>query len=347
MPATPSGSPSATPSGSPSATPSADPSAPSALAGSRTWDVHRLPRADGRTFLVTGGNAGIGYFTAEQLAGTGATVVLGSRDAAKAGAAMASIRSRVPGARLRHLPLDLTDPASVRDAAARLGPGPLDAVVLNAGVLLDRPERQETAQGHELMFATNHLGHFALVHRLAPLLRAAPGSRVVTVGSFAARSERLDLDDLQSLRDYRPKRTYGRSKLAQMLCGFELDRRLRAAGSGTLSVVVHPGGALDSLTPARPPVHAPTGGERLRGLPAGLLLQGKEAAARPAVRAVLDPAVVGGRLWGPRVFGLRGRPKPETVRAHLADPVVAGRLWEISCELTGTDPASGLLRQRG
>ncbi|MFJ5292347.1 SDR family NAD(P)-dependent oxidoreductase [Streptomyces sp. NPDC088348] len=326
------------------ATPATPSGNPSARARTRPWDVHRLPRADGRTFLVTGGNAGIGYFTAEQLAGTGATVVLGSRDAAKARAAMASIRSRVPGARLRHLPLDLADPASVRDAAAVLGPDPLDAVVLNAGVLLDRPQRHETAQGHELMFATNHLGHFALVARLAPLLRAAAASRVVTTGSFAARSERLDLDDLQCLRDYRPKRTYGRSKLAQMLFGFELDRRLRAAGSGTLSVVVHPGGALDSLTPDRPPVHARTTGERLRGLPAGLLLQGKEAAARPAVRAVLDPAVEGGQLWGPRVFGLRGRPKPEAVRPHLADPAVAARLWEISCELTGSDPASGLVR---
>ncbi|WP_405407263.1 SDR family NAD(P)-dependent oxidoreductase [Streptomyces decoyicus] len=305
------------------------------------WDVHRLPRAEGKSFLVTGGNAGVGYFVAEQLAGTGATVVLGSRDAAKAEAAITSISARVPGAELRHVRLDLADLASLKTSVDALELDRLDAVVHNAGVALDHPPRRETTDGHELMFATNHLGHFALTRWLAPLLMAAPGSRIVTTGSFAAKSERMDLDDLQSTRDYRPKRTYGRSKLAQMLFGCELDRRLRAAGSTTLSVVVHPGGALDSLTPSRPPVHARTTGERLRGLPLGALVQGKEAGAWPAVRAVLDPDVRGGQMWGPRVFGLRGRPRLEPVWDHLTDATTAARLWAASCDLTGTDPTFG------
>jgi NAD(P)-dependent dehydrogenase (short-subunit alcohol dehydrogenase family) len=165
---------------------------------------------------------------------------------------------------------------------------------------------------------------------------------VVTVGSFAARSERLDLDDPQSLRDYQPKRAYGRSKLAQMSFGFALDRRLRAAGSTVRSVVAHPGGALDSLTPSRPGVRVTTAGEHLRGLPAGLLVQGKDAGAWPIVRAVLDPEVRGGQLWGPRVFGLRGAPRSEPVPSHMADPVVADRLWSLSAELTGLDPETGL-----
>ncbi|WP_370948797.1 SDR family NAD(P)-dependent oxidoreductase [Amycolatopsis sp. cg5] len=294
------------------------------------WDVRRLPRADSKKFLVTGGNAGIGYFVAEQLATTGATVVLGSRDAAKAAAAMASIRSRVPGARLSHLQLDLASLKSTVDELDHL-----DAVVCNAGVLLDQPERRETEDGHELMFATNHLGHFALIGRLAPLLS---GGRVVTTGSFTAKSVRLDLGDLQSARDYRPKDAYARSKLAQMLCGFELDRRLRAAGHATMSVVTHPGGALDSLTPSRPPVHLQTAGQRLRGLPAGILLQGKEAGAWPAVRAVLDPSVQGGQLWGPRVFGLRGEPRLEAVQGVFADKELAARVWSASVDLTGVDP---------
>ncbi|MBD0692956.1 SDR family NAD(P)-dependent oxidoreductase [Streptomyces sp. CBMA123] len=303
------------------------------------WDVHRLPRAEGKAVLVTGGNAGIGYFVAEQLAGTGATVVLGSRDRRKAEAAMASIGARVPGARLRHLPLDLADPASVEASAEAIGLERLDAVVHNAGIALDDPPRRRSADGHELMFATNHLGHFALTARLAPLLAATPGSRIVTTGSFAAKSERLDFTDLQSARDYRPKRAYARSKLAQMLFAVELDRRLRAAGSRTLSVLVHPGGALDALTPARPPLHARTTGERLGHLPLGLVVQGKDAAAWPAVRAVLDPGVRGGPvLWSPRVFGLRGEPRPEPLWEHLADPVTAAWLWEASCELTGHEP---------
>ncbi|MFI7106704.1 SDR family NAD(P)-dependent oxidoreductase [Nonomuraea sp. NPDC050227] len=304
---------------------------------SAPWDVRRLPSAQGMHFLVTGGNAGIGYFVAEQLAGTGATVILGSRDPARAETAALSIRGRVPGARVRQVPLDLADLASVGAVVAALGLPSLDAVVCNAGVLLDDPPRRETKDGHELMFATNHLGHFALVAHLAPLLAAAPAARVVTTGSLTARSETLDLDDLQSRGDVRPKRVYARSKLAQMLFGFELDRRLRAAGATTASVVTHPGGALDSLTPSRP-IRPRTAGERLRGLPAGLLLQGKEAAAWPAVRAVLDPSVRGGELWGPRVLGMRGLPAREPVRGHMADPVLAARLWAASTALTGLDP---------
>ncbi|MFJ2213335.1 SDR family NAD(P)-dependent oxidoreductase [Streptomyces sp. NPDC101062] len=301
------------------------------------WDVHRLPHAEGKNFLVTGGNAGIGYFVAEQLAGTGATVVLGSRDRAKAEAAIASISSRVPGAEVRHLPLDLADLASLKASVDALGLDRLDAVVHNAGVALDHPPRRETTAGHELMLAVNHLGHFALTHHLTPLLTATPGSRIVTTGSFAAKSERLDLDDLQSTHDYQPKRAYARSKLAQMLFAFELDRRLRAAGSTTSSVVVHPGGALDSLTPSRPPFHVRTTGERLRHLPLGLLVQGKDAAAWPAVRAVLDPGVRGGQMWSPRLFGLRGTPRNEPLWNHLADTTTAARLWAASRDLTGHD----------
>ncbi|MER6775829.1 MULTISPECIES: SDR family NAD(P)-dependent oxidoreductase [unclassified Streptomyces] len=301
------------------------------------WNVQRLPGAAGRVFLVTGGNAGIGYFVAEQLSATGATVVLGSRSPAKAEAATASIRARVPGARVRAVRLDLADLASLGTAAESLEVERLDAVVHNAGVALDDPPRRETGGGHELMFGTNHLGHFALTRWLMPLLSAAPAARVVTMGSFAAKSERLDLDDLQSRKDYQPKRTYGRSKLAQMYFGVELDRRLRAAGSTVASVVVHPGGALDSLTPSRPPVHVRTTGARLGAAPAALLVQGKDAGAWPAVRAVLDPAVRGGQLWGPRVFGLRGEPRREPVWNHLADPSVAARLWDASRDLTGAD----------
>ncbi|MBI0384467.1 SDR family NAD(P)-dependent oxidoreductase, partial [Streptomyces albiflaviniger] len=207
------------------------PSAAPTRSPAERWDVHRLPQARGKTFLVTGGNAGIGYFVAEQLAGTGATVVLGSRDPGRADAAVASIRSRVPGALVRHIRLDLADLSSLEASAAALGSDRLDAVVHNAGVKFDQPPRRETGDGHEAMFGINHLGHFALTHWLAPLLAAAPEGRVIITGSFAATSERVDLDDLESTRDYDPERTYGRSKLAQMLFGFELDRRLKAVGS--------------------------------------------------------------------------------------------------------------------
>jgi NAD(P)-dependent dehydrogenase (short-subunit alcohol dehydrogenase family) len=302
------------------------------------WDVRRLPRSEGKTFLVTGGNAGIGYFVAEQLAGTGATVILGSRDAAKADAAMASIRSHVPGANVRHLRLDLSDLSSIKSSVDALEVASVDAVVCNAGVMLDQPQRRETEDGHELMFATNHLGHFVLIGWLAPLLTASPAGRVVTTGSFVAKSAELNFTDLQSTRGYQPKRAYARSKLAQMLFGFELNRRLRTAGSTTLSVVNHPGGALDALTPSRPSVHVRTAGQRVRSLPAGLVLQGKQAAAWPAVRAVLDTSVRSGQMWGPRMFGLRGEPRLEPVQGRLADTTLASHVWAASVDLTGVDP---------
>ncbi|WIX93449.1 SDR family NAD(P)-dependent oxidoreductase [Amycolatopsis sp. DG1A-15b] len=281
--------------------------------------------------LVTGGNAGIGYFAAEQLASAGAEVVIGSRDAVKARAATESIRSRVPQAKVEHVRLDLADLGSLEPDV-----GVLDAVLCNAGVALDAPPRRETADGHELMFGTNHLGHFALIARLWPVL--APAARIVTTGSFAAKSAHLDFADLQSERDYHPKRAYERSKLAQMLFALELDRRLRAAGSSRLSVLAHPGGALDALTPSRPPVHTRTTGAFLRGLPARVVLHGKDAGARPAVRAVLGPDVEGGGLWGPRVFGLRGRPRLEQRWANLTDDAAAARLWTESVALTGLEP---------
>ncbi|MET9629976.1 SDR family NAD(P)-dependent oxidoreductase [Lentzea sp. NPDC006480] len=261
------------------------------------WNVHRLPRAEGKTYLVTGANAGIGYHVAEQLATTGATVVLGSRSAAKADDAMASIRAVVPDARLRHLQLDLSDLASLKTSADELDS--LDAVVCNAGVQIDDAD---------LMYATNHLGHFALVHWLMPLL---VGGRVVTTGSFVGKDEP-------------PKDAYARSKQAQMLFAFELDRRVPEV----MSVVNHPGGALDSLTPPR----------KLLSLPAALLLQGKDAGAWPAVRAVLDPDLRGGQMVGPRVFGLCGEPRIEPVRGQLADGELAARVWEESVELTGVEP---------
>ncbi|WP_222932795.1 SDR family NAD(P)-dependent oxidoreductase [Nocardia yunnanensis] len=295
---------------------------------------------------MTGASAGIGYFAAEQLAASGATVVLACRDTAKAEVAMRLIGSRVEGARLRQVRMDLSDLSSLAEAVENLGIDRLDAVVLNAGILLSEPERRTDRQGHELMFATNYLGHFALTAHLAPLLTATAGSRIVTVGSFAARSERLDLDDLHCEHDYRPKRTYGRSKLAQMLFGFELDRRLRAHAPHTASIVVHPGGALDALTPSRRPLFATSIAQRIYSSPARLVLHGKHAGAHPLVRAVLDPEIVSGQLWGPAVFGLRGRPQQENPLPHMTDPTTAAALWTASTALTGADPFARTTKTR-
>ncbi|MFJ4895733.1 SDR family NAD(P)-dependent oxidoreductase [Streptomyces sp. NPDC088788] len=303
-----------------------------------TWNVHRPPLADGTTILVTGGNGGIGYFIAEQLASVGASVIIGSRSTAKASAAIRAISTRIPNAQVQHVLLDLTDIDSLPVAVQRLKVDSLDAVVLNAGIALDIPQRKENKRGHELMLATNYLGHFALVHHLAPKLTAAPAARIVTMGSFAARSEHLDLDDLQSERDYNPKRTYGRSKLAQMIFAFELDRRLRLLGNTCISVIAHPGGALDALTPPRGGVHQRSGRAHLLALPYKALLQGKDAGAWSAVRAVLDQDVQSGQLWGPRTLGLRGTPHLEKPKDHMTDPTTGSELWAATSSLTNSNP---------
>jgi len=277
------------------------------------WDVHHLPRADGRTVLVTGANAGIGYFVAQQLAGAGATVVLGCRSRAKAEAAMTAIRETHPAASLRFLPLDLGDLSALETDSLSTH---LDAVVLNAGVLIEGQDPDDQA------FAVNHLGHFALTALLGPHL--SPGARIVTTGSFVAKTAKF------SAHEHDGKRAYARSKLAQMLFGFELARR------GVFSVVNHPGGALDSLTPPH------RGGLQ----PQRLLLQGKDSGAWPAVRCVLDPDVRSGQLWGPRLFGLRGAPREEPIRGILADTDLAAAVWERSVELTGLDPSAALLRRQ-
>ncbi|WP_153411291.1 SDR family NAD(P)-dependent oxidoreductase [Nocardia macrotermitis] len=295
-------------------------------------------QAAGKTYLVTGASAGIGYFVAEQLAAANATVVLGCRDTAKADLAMRAIRTQVPDARLRSVRVDLADPSSLPATVESLDVDHLDAVVLNAGVMPTGPDRRVNAAGNELTFATNHLGHFALLAHLMPILIATPNARVITVGSFTARSARLDLTDLQSEHDYQPKRTYERSKLAQILIGFELDRRLRAHGIDNASIVVHPGGALDSLTPSRPPLFSRTTTQHLLALPAGALVHGKHAGAEPIVRAVLDNEITSGELWGPRIFGLRGKPHREAPHLHMTDPATAAELWTASSKLTELDP---------
>jgi NAD(P)-dependent dehydrogenase (short-subunit alcohol dehydrogenase family) len=302
-----------------------------------TWDVHRLPRQEDKTFAVTGGTSGIGYFIAEQLAAAGAHVILAARSTDKASLAVQAMRARVPQARLSTVRLDLGDLGSVRSAADLLTGEPrLDGIVLNAGVLPHGGARGETADGHESTYGTNHLGHFALAALIYPALAPTDQSRIVTMGSVAARPARLNLDDLESRHGrYRAFDAYKRSKLAQMIFAFELDRRARQAGSRVSSLLAHPGGALDGLTPSRPPAFARTASSIARALPLAAVVQGKEHAAWSAVRALLDPNAEGGELWGPRFLRSKGAPALQQLTPAMTDRKTASRLWALSEEATG------------
>jgi NAD(P)-dependent dehydrogenase (short-subunit alcohol dehydrogenase family) len=295
------------------------------------WHPDQLPRREGRVFAVTGGNAGIGYFIAEQLASTGAKVLVLGRNPEKVGAALRSIRAFVPNADVDSIPLDLASLESVRDAGERLAAlERLDGLVENAGVLAGSKTRQVTSDGFEMMFGTNHLGHFVLTAAALPALERTSGSRVVTMGSLSTKMVKFDGSDRQSEHAYKSFRSYAQSKHATEQFGFELDRRLLIAASPTRALVAHPGGGMSGLSPQREWVGE--GGSPLRTIP--FAMQGKDRGAWPAVRAVLDPDAEGGQYYGPALGGT-GSPVIAKPVASSRDPQNGVHLWEYSEQLVG------------
>ncbi|HEY1572962.1 MAG TPA: SDR family NAD(P)-dependent oxidoreductase [Pseudonocardiaceae bacterium] len=294
-----------------------------------------LPDLTGRTVVVTGANAGIGRFGAEQLAAAGARVVLACRNPDRASAAMQAVRALHPAAELDVVRLDLADLGSVAAAAESLRSlGGIDVLLCNAGNT-GTSRRRTTKDGFEWMMGVNHLGHFALTAQVLPALR--PGARIVAVGSLAHRWSPIDVDDLQAERHFRSFRQYGRTKSAVMMFAFELDRRAREAGRQLTAVAAHPGFALDSLSPARPDLDRPSAVLRVGARVArGWICQGKDAGAWPLVHAAAAAGVQGGDYWGPGGRQeVTGRPGRSTARAHTRDAVAAKELWAESERLTG------------
>ncbi len=298
-----------------------------------SWTAKDIPDQTGRRAVVTGANSGLGLAVARELARAGAHVVLACRDEVRGETAVTAIRRKVPGASVELGLLDLADLASVRAFAQRLGDEPQDLLINNAGVMAT--PRRLSADGFELQFATNHLGHFALTGLLLERLLAAPAPRVVTVSSLLHRNGRIDFDDLDGAVDYRPWRAYGQSKLANLLFSFELDRRSRAAGLELASLAAHPGYAATRLHangPRRPY-------ERLF-LPAAALLlaQSSASGALPILCAACDPDMPSGAYLGPSGPGeRRGYPRLAFASAAALDQPSAARLWAVSSELTGID----------
>lgn len=311
----------------------------------RRWTEADIPDLSGRTALVTGANAGLGYQQARQLAAHGAKVLVAARNREKGLAAVDRIAAEVPADRVELVALDLADLSSVRALAAELTGrlSRLDLLLNNAGVMAV-PMRRTTAQGFELQFGTNHLGHFALTGLLLPLLLRTEGSRVVTMSSFMHRFGRLDLDDLQSERGYTPYRAYCASKLANAVFTIELHRRLSATGARVRSVGAHPGYSATDLQSSGPGLGGGGWFGRLNALvtPAVTPLLGQPAArgALPALRAAVDPAVAGGEYYGPHALAeTRGYPvKVSYRRSAYREPLGSG-LWAASVALTEVDYA--------
>jgi NAD(P)-dependent dehydrogenase (short-subunit alcohol dehydrogenase family) len=290
-----------------------------------------VPDQTGRCFIVTGANTGIGFEAAKALAGKGARVLLGCRDQAKAEDAMARIRQATPAADVAFLPLDLADLASVREAAAIAAREPrLDVLLNNAGVMF--PPLTRTAQGFELQFGVNHLAGFALTGLLLPKLAETRGARVVVTSSLAHQRGNLQWDDLNAEKSYNRTQRYSDSKLANMLHVFELDRRLRAAGSPVAAIGCHPGVAATELM-------RHVGAFQIFTPVFGRFLNTAAMGAWPALQAATAADAEPGGYYGPQgVGGAKGVSGKAKRTKTAQDPALARRLWDASVAMTGVDP---------
>jgi NAD(P)-dependent dehydrogenase (short-subunit alcohol dehydrogenase family) len=299
------------------------------------WSMEDIPPQHGRLAVITGATGGLGYETALALAKAGAEVRVTGRNAEKGRLAIERIERAVPAAKVRFESLDLASLASIRAFATGViaNDQPLDLLINNAGVM-DLPTRRLTEDGFELQFGTNHLSHFALTGLLLPLLRTAQAPRVVNVSSLAHRGGRIDFDNLQGERKYRPWAAYQQSKLANLLFTFELQRRSDAHGWGVMSNAAHPGYARTDLIPNGP------GGGGLKGLGAKILgsfmSHSAAAGAEPTLFAATSAQAAPLGYYGPNGFyELKGDVAPAKVFPQAKDETVARKLWEVSERLTG------------
>lgn len=301
------------------------------------WTLDDIPDLTGKQALVTGVTSGLGEHTVLELARKGASVVMAARSETKLRMAIDDVKRVLPNASLVPLILDLAELGSVRRAVDEVkGLGPLDILINNAGVMATPYHR--TVDGFELQFGTNHLGHFALTGLLFPQLAAAEAGRVVTVASQAHRLVRsVPLSDPRTPGngDYQKWIAYGRSKLANLLFAFELDRRARAAGTAVRSMAAHPGYAATNL------MH---NGLNMGGVKADgaivvgatrLLAQPSEMGAQPTLMAATLPDLPGGSYCGPRGFAeMRGLPMLVRPSKTARDETLARELWKVSEEAT-------------
>ncbi|MDP9794945.1 NAD(P)-dependent dehydrogenase (short-subunit alcohol dehydrogenase family) [Catenuloplanes nepalensis] len=298
-----------------------------------------VPDLTGRRAVVTGASDGVGRAIATRLAAAGAEVVMPVRNRVKGTAAIARIRQEYPEAVLSLRDLDLSSLASVAalGAVLREEGRPIHILINNAGVMTP-PRRESTADGFELQLGSNHLGHVALVGHLLPLLRAGR-ARIVSQLSVSTIRGRINWDDLNWERSYRPMAAYGQSKIAFGLFALELDRRSQAAGWGVTSNVSHPGISPTNLQRVRPEIGRMREAPQQRGIRAlsrrGILVGTPETAALPALMAATGPHARGGRFYGPSgPGGLGGAPAEQQLYRPLRAVDDAAKIWQVSQDLT-------------
>lgn len=303
-----------------------------------TWTTDNIPDQTNRVAIVTGANSGLGYETSLALAQKGATVVMACRNMSKGDAAKNHVLEHAPGANVDLRQLDLSSLASVREFAGGFKNDypRLDLLINNAG-LMALP-RSETADGFEMQFGVNHLGHFALTGLLLDHLLATENSRVVNISSGAHKMyPQINFDDMMGEKEYKRWDAYGQSKFANILFSQELQRRFEAANANSISVAAHPGLSATNLQTTTAEENVPWLEEKFLTLLTPLLGQSPAAGALPQLRAATAPDVKGGQYYGPKWFGIRGTPKLEEPHENTQDTDMASKLWDVSLELTGVD----------
>lgn len=305
-----------------------------------TWSPAQIPDLHGRRAVITGVTGGLGFHTALELGRRGAELVVTARNPEKATDTVRRLRKELPDVAVEVLSLDLADLADVRRAAKELTSrhDRIDVLVNNAGIMI--PPYSTTAEGFELQIGTNHLGHFAWTALLWPVLRSSD-ARVVSVSSLAHASVKgIDLRSISSEgapRKYRRWVSYGESKLANLIIALELDRRVKAAGLGVLSVAAHPGFSSTNLQKTGVGMGNPLAGNALSQI-SKIASQSAAHGAWPLEMAATDLSLTGGEYVGPSgLGGTRGRPKIVGVSAAARDEDLADALWSASEQAVGVD----------
>lgn len=297
----------------------------------KKWTTSDIPDQTGRVAVITGANTGLGLETARALAAKGAKVILAVRNTTKGEGALRSILKDHPTADISIQAIDLSSLESVRSAAAELRAAHerIDLLINNAGVMYT--EWQTTDDGFEFQMGVNHLGHFVLTSLLLDRMTNVDGSRIVNVASVAHKiKSSLDPETMMSDEKYDRVAAYGRSKLANLLFTYELQRRLEAAGSKTMTVVAHPGVSATELGRNSPKILQIT--KKITDP----ILQTPAMGALPQLRAATDPAATGGTYYGPGGFmEFRGHPEVVTSSDRSHDKDLQALLWLRSTELTG------------
>lgn len=296
------------------------------------WGEDDVPPQSGRIVIITGGNSGLGFEAARVLSNRGAKVILACRNQGKGEAACSTIRAGNLGADVLFAPLDISDLQSVRRFARHILDAypKFDLLINNAGIMATPYAKSK--DNFEMQLATNHLGHFALTGLLLPRMKAVAGSRIVAVSSIAARSGQIDFKDLMGERTYDPWKAYNQSKLANLMFGIELQRRLARANAATVALIAHPGASRTNLFST--PGAALT--KRVLAPLMRFLFQEAKQGVLPVLYAATSATIKPGAYYGPDRFNeMKGSPSPAKVPSAADDAAAARTLWEVSETLTG------------